>query len=90
MAVRSDCPFAVVFGMQLRLHALEIGCSVHGVRPCFSEAISICLGASGLLSKEYARQRWEEHGGATQSEVPCGTPPDYNVTLGPGSLEYDE
>jgi gamma-glutamyltranspeptidase len=36
----------------------------------------------GLMSKEYAAQRWAELGGATQSQVQWGTPPDYTVTLG--------
>ena len=32
----------------------------------------------GLLAKVYARQRWAEHGGATQEEVPWGVPPDWD------------
>ena len=48
-----------------------------------------CPADGGLLSKAYARERWAEFAGATQTEVPWGTPPDYTVTLGAGTLEYD-
>jgi gamma-glutamyltranspeptidase/glutathione hydrolase len=43
----------------------------------------------GLFSKEYARERWAEHGGETQEEVPWGIPPDWDGALGPGMLEDD-
>lgn len=46
---------------------------------------------SGLLSKQYAADRWNEFAFRTQGPdpVPWGVPPDWNATLGPGVLEDD-